>query len=90
MCSTPFGIKEKDTPITTGGYTLLVRCSTPFGIKEKDTKAPAAHINSVDMCSTPFGIKEKDTGWKIWESVFSGGAQRLSASKRRTRREQRG
>ena len=60
-CSTPFGIKEKDTRI---GDFLTVhngQCSTPFGIKEKDTRVKTCAIALAVSCSTPFGIKEKDT-----------------------------
>ena len=85
VCSTPFGIKEKDTEYLSWPRFLAWLCSTPFGIKEKDTGIATAPPHRLAHVLNAF--RHQREGHKASFSVISHiikGAQRLSASKRRT------
>ena len=64
MCSTPFGITEVGTKVSTVGSERL-----PLGAQRLSASQRSAHVwgstrpAQPTLCSTPFGITEVGTLW---------------------------
>ena len=84
VCSTPYGITAEVTHVNDHQFTCFEMCSTPYGITAEVTTPRAHRWSCIGPCSTPYGITAEVTGgpWKV--VVYPGGAQRLTASRRRS------
>ncbi len=84
MCSTPFGIKGKDTrSVGVMGVVRRISAQRLSASKERIQQLGGRHGEAEIWCSTPFGIKGKDTNGSPAAARPTRCAQRLSASKER-------
>ena len=81
MCSTPFGIKDRNRRHLAGASVNLRKVLNAFRHQRSEQSSACATPNSSNACSTPFGIKDRNRIVIVYVEPVIGSAQRLSASK---------
>ena len=64
MCSTPFGVKDRNRMMAKPPRSNERRCSTPFGVKDRNSSLCLGLNPPKIMCSTPFGVKDRNSRWR--------------------------
>ena len=84
-CSTPYGITAEVTSGSAEENPCRSKCSTPYGITAEVTANNNKSTAQGRMCSTPYGITAEVTlRGAVASAPPARGAQRLTASRRRS------